>query len=230
MSGCGRPNHLERYRRQLYRRTYDYGNCDDERLRVPGCVHKLKFENTCDVFGPVSDSEKNLISQKTFYLKFQNQDKFRMRTRRSDPNGVVRRYLNIFKINQNEKLIKDVSPTSTDTTFRNIEYFIEVWHRDNDNYSLMHYPNKSVQPTLRRSVEDLYGDPMQLPKNLGMDFHIRILAIGKPLKQRKIMPNFYIEIESRGYYPLFIALQENAPSDTQVASGTYKVLANGRSE
>ena len=229
MSGCGRNDRTGAYNRQLYLRNNNSVDCEDKDLKIPGCILKRELKNNSEVFGPVSENERALISQKIFFLKFQGQDTFRLYTRRSHhrTGQVIIRYLNIVKIDPKEPLIKDVSPTSTDSTFRNIQYFIEIWHKDSDG-DLMHYPNRSQQPQLRRKIEDLYGDPLQLPKLLGSEFYFKILAIGKPLKQRKIRPNFRIEVESRGYYPLAISLQENALQNTSIQPGTVKVLANGK--
>ena len=183
-----------------------------------------------------------------FPLKFGDKNYFRVYTRRtsSDNGKVAIRFLNIEKNDPNlDFLIKDSSPTNASITenFRPIKYYIEIWHKDvngaltpamienrdtrtHKNRALIRYPNEKTAPLLRRSVQDILVDPLQIPKDMGAAFFLKVLAIGKPRKKRRVTFNIKFKVECRGYYPQ--AVETDTALNTRINAGEFKVLANGK--
>lgn len=239
MSGCGR-NNREAYRRELANLSFNDNGCEDTRLKIPGCVCSITYNSVSEIFGPVRSSES--IEEEVFPLKFNQRNYFRMFTRRTSPdNGKnVIRYINLVKADPSlNYTIRDDSPNITDN-FRPLKYYIEIWHKDvngalvledrnktvHDKRTIIRYPNNSKAPLLRRELKELERDPLMIPRDVGAEFFIKILAIGAPKNPRRIKVNFKLIVECRGYYPY--AVETDTQLDTRIGSGEVKVLANGK--
>lgn len=222
MSSCGKNADFFQVTRQPRGcNVMNCNNCTDERLYISNCACTVDFNTQFDPFGPITETDKKNAFMKLFYLKMNNIDKFRFNTRRTHckTGKTLVRFLNIQKIENNKPLLSA-------SLGAQINYFVEVWHKDNDKKMLVSYPNNSKEPLLRRSLTDMMGDPMQLPRNLGAEFYVKIVAMGLPLTKKNIVPNFRITVECRGYYDLTIETEEFL--NNAVTAGTSKVLANGR--
>lgn len=239
MSGCG-INNREAYRRQLANLSFNENGCEDTRLKIPGCICSIVYDGTSEIFGPVASSDS--IEEEVFPLKFNQRNYFRMFTRRtsSETGKNVIRYINLIKADPSlNYTIKDDSPNFSDT-FRPLKYYIEIWHKDvngalvvadrdktvHDQRAIVRYPNNSKAPLLRRELKELERDPLMIPRDVGAEFFVKILAIGAPKNPRRIKVNFKLIVECRGYYPY--AVETDSLLDTRVPSGGVKILSNGK--
>lgn len=203
--------------------------CSDERLRIPNCVCSIDFKRPSLPFGPLLENEKGNIMEKKFYLMFDGCNKFRFSTRnRSKESGKsLIKFLNIELLDPSKGIFKNMASVTPDATLRPLKLYVEIWRYDVDKRKYMHYPN-DTKPALSMNIQDLVGDPLQLPRDLGSTFYVRIVAAGTPYKKRQILPNFKLYVECRGYYDF--AIEEDAALDTRVEAGTTKTLANGKLE
>ena len=227
MSGC-RINGSQLIRSTLNKMSF-CETCLDERLRIPNCVCSVDFKKPSLPFGPISEKEKENILEKKFYLMFDGNDKFRFSTRnRSKDSGKsLIKFLNIELLDSSKGIFKNVASINADTTLRPLKLYVEIWRYDVDKRKYMQYPNDK-KPALSISIQDLIGDPLNLPRDLGSTFYVRIVATGTPFRKRQIVPNFRLYVECRGYYDF--AIEEDAALDTRVEPGTVKTLANGKLE
>jgi hypothetical protein len=200
--------------------------CNKRELDMNGSICEKVFDASITSFGPIEDISSP--EEEMFYLDFKGRDMFRFftRVRSSRDSKKFIRYLSLEKVKEGMELVKDETPrTNVSENFRKIEYFVEIWHEDVDR-TFMPFPNRKKAPLLRRKLQDLYVDPMELPRDLGAEFFIRIIAIGKPLRTRKIKLNAKFVIEYRGKYEL--AIERDKSLDTKVNLGEFKVLPKGK--
>lgn len=205
--------------------------CPDERLVCPNSQCSVSIQGESVPFGPVPSSG---ITEKVFEIKFYKDGIssnvhrfFTRRTNRENGRQLIR-YLVMEKSDNNlnymlQDSTKSGGPPSLGAP-KNIDYYVEVWHKS--NRTLVRYPNNSKAPLLRRSFAEMQRDPLELPRDLGAEFFVKILAVGAPNRARTVKLNCRLRIECRGYYS-WTSEETNFPSN-QVESGTVKIINNGR--
>ena len=205
--------------------------CPDERLVCPNSQCSINIQGESESFGPVTSSG---ISEKVFEIVIKNNGItrnvhrfFTRRTNRENGRQLIR-YLVLEKADTSlNYIIQDCTKAGGPPSLgdrKTIDYYVEVWHKS--NRMLIRYPNDSKDPLLRRSFPEMQRDPLELPRDLGAEFFIKVLAIGAPNRARCVKLNCRLRIECRGYYP-WSSEEPNFPSN-QVESGTVKIINNGR--
>lgn len=197
---CSRKD--EYFRRLLFRNSIKTINegCDQDELLVPNCVCKHVVDDFSDYYGPVSESSG--ITEQKFFLKFRKNgvktDSFVFRTRARDAKTgkLLQRYLTLSKIDKTKGFFKDERTGITGS--KSISYKVEIYHKY--KYSDQLYGDISNKP-LSFTFEQLGSDALQLPKDIGSEFKVKIVAIGAPSVRRRIKANFQLKVEFRGYYP-----------------------------
>lgn len=215
----------ETYRGMMYSAMSSSGTCDDKRLQIPGGRCSNTVTGVSSVFGPAPSGSG--IQEQVFTLVFDGQKKQMFKTARTDSkNGkTLIRYLNLEKENSNP-VVQDASGLSG--KLQPLKYFVEIWHKDTDGTLIPYTPNPKSGETLRRELGDVLSDPIRLPRELGAEFYIKVLAIGNPSRPRRVKMNAKFYVECRGSYD-YVIEEDPLLDQTSVKAGETKVLANGRS-
>lgn len=217
--------------------TSSVKDCIDERLVCADCICKQELTGESDPFGN-SDFSNDDIMEREMYLQFRDSGArksfFKFRTQRTNrSNGkVVIRYLILEK--KDSKLNYVLKDATKDENLpktilarlgprRKLNYYVEVWHMHEKD--IIRYPNNSKAPLLRRSLNQMLRDPLELPLDLGGTFYIRILAMGNPNRRRQLQINCRFRIECRGFYPF---AKESVDESETLGLGETKVLNNGK--